>query len=331
MTTPDFIKAPIALVNNLFLPHPKAPRVDLSHKIILVTGATPGSIGFESALTFASWGASVCVTARTTESLDYCVQALHAKVNNERIHAHVLDLQSAQSVSEFSAWFKSHYNRLDVLLNNAGIYLDVLGQWQTPHLSEDAQELHWRINYLGSMHLTCELLPLLRETAKVQGEARIVNVSSHMHDNCKNEEMFSGLVPYKSVKAYGRSKLAINHFTFFLHKRLFESENVKAICLHPGSIYTNLVEKGLAGNPKLSAVRSKLAWIEKLILLSPQEGAQTQILCASAEDIKSGGYYRRCELADYSNSLNEAGIAEKLWQESSQWLLSVNPSVEINF
>jgi len=330
VATPDFIKAPIALINNLLLPHPKAPKVDLSGKVIIITGASLGSIGFESALTFISWGAKVCVTARTKENADRCLQALKNKITSDNIEAHALDLQNEKSVVEFSAWFKARYNRLDVLLNNAGIFLDVLGQWQEPHLSDDGFELHWRVNFLGSVQLTYELLPLLKKTAKEQGEARIVNVSSHMHDNCKNEEIFSGLAPYKSVKAYGRSKLALNHFTFFLHKKLFASDNVKTICLHPGSIYTNLVEKGLAGNPTLLTVRAKLAWIEKLILLNPIEGAQTQILCASSPDIKSGAYYRRCKVEKHSPSLDQPEIAEKLWQQSLVWLQSVNPAITSN-
>lgn len=330
MATPDFIKAPMALVRNLLLPHPQAARVDLSGKVIIVTGASPGSIGFESALTFIAWGASVCVTARTQENAERCLQALKQKIVCENIQAYALDLQSAKSVTEFSTWFKNRYERLDVLLNNAGIFLDVLGHWQDPQLSDDGFELHWRVNFLGSLQLTCELLPLLRKTAKEQGEARIVNVSSHMHDNCKNEEMFSGLAPYKSVKAYGRSKLAINHLTFFLHKKLFANENIKSVCLHPGSIYTNLVEKGLEGHPVLLAIRSKLAWIEKLILLNPIQGAQTQILCASAEHIQSGAYYRRCEIAKYSSNLDEPEVAEKLWEETSLWLESINLPVKLN-
>jgi len=324
MATPDFIKAPIALINNLFLPHPKAQQVDLSGKVILITGATEGAIGYESAKVLSSWGAEVCVTARTQENAQACLASLKKANPSALISVYVLDLQNDKSVSDFSSWFTQRFDNLDVLLNNAGIYLDVLGQWKEPHLSEDGKEIHWRVNFLGSVQLTCELLPLLRKTAKAKGEARIINVSSHMHDNCQNEEMFSGLTPYKSVKAYGCSKLAINHFTFFLHKKIFVKHNIKVMCLHPGSIYTNLVEKGLAGNPKLLAVRSKLAWIEKLILLSPFEGAQTQVYCASAKDVKSGAYYRRCALAEPSKSLNEAGVSEKLWKESLEWLKSKN-------
>jgi NAD(P)-dependent dehydrogenase (short-subunit alcohol dehydrogenase family) len=347
VATPDFIKAPIALINNLILAHPKAKQVDLSGKTILVTGTTPGSIGFECAKTLLQWGATVCITARNERNVQRCIDSLKIELSafdrvsidrvpidktsiDERLKGFELDLGNSISVSSFTTWFKAEYTSLDVLINNAGIYLDVLGQWSESKLSEDGKELHWRVNYLGSVQLTCELLPILNSTAKVKGEARIVNVSSHMHDNCLNQEMFTGLQPYKSVKAYGRSKLALNHFTFYLHEKLFKAHAVKAICLHPGSIYTNLVDKGLEGNPRLLAVRSKLSWIEKLILLSPQEGTQTQLLCASDPDVSSGSYYQRCVPAQIADTLYEQGVSEKLWQETKTWLKEVSPQLDLS-
>ena len=234
MATPDFIKAPIALVNNLLLPHPKATEVDLSTYSVLVTGATPGSIGFECAKTLLQWGARVCISARSKENVEksicHLTKALgdsNILLQEEQLKGFPLDLCDSDSVKHFSDRVKLEYSSLDVLINNAGIYLDVLGQWSEPKLSDDGQELHWRVNYLGSVQLTCELLSLLTNTAEKKGEARIVNVSSHMHDNCLSQEMFSGLQPYKSVKAYGRSKLALNHFSFYLHEQLFESKKIK--------------------------------------------------------------------------------------------------------
>ena len=102
------------------------------------------------------------------------------------------------------------------------------------------------------------------------------------------------------------------------------------MCLHPGSIYTNLVEKGLEGNPTLLAVRSKLSWIERLILLNPEEGAQTQLVCASKPDAFSGKYYRRCVPAQASKSLDEQGVKEKLWQETKAWLKEASPQLDLD-
>ena len=332
MATPDFIKAPLALFKAIFLPHPKARPVDLSGKVIVVTGATPGSIGYESAKTFANWGAQVCVTARSAQSVEVCLQQFQndlPEALKKNICVKQMDLQSSQSVSEFVSWFNSKYQQLDVLLNNAGIYLDMLGQWTQEKQSEDGFEIHWRVNYLGSMQLTCELLPLLKKTANKSGEVRVIMVTSHMHDNCRNEEMFEGLKPYKSVKAYGRSKLALNHFAVHLHQKLHEQHKVKFICVHPGSIYTNLVSKGLEENPAVLALREKLAWIEKIILLSPQQGAQTQIMCATDSQIQSGGYYYRCARAAFAPTLKDRSAAEKLWQQSKEWLKSIQVDVEV--
>lgn len=331
MATPGFIKAPVALSRALFLPHPKAKPVDLSGKVIIVTGATPGSIGFESASMFAHWGAQVCVTVRSQQNISRCKEAFGKVLSPQaasNIHVQQMDLQSSQSVSEFTSWFSNHYQQLDVLLNNAGIYLDMLGQWKQEQLSDDGFEKHWRVNYLGNLQVSCELLPLLKQSAAKTGEARVVMVSSHMHDNCSNEELFSGLQHYKSVKAYGRSKLALSHFSLYMHEQQ-QHNNIKFVCVHPGSIYTNLVNKGLEGNPTLLAVRDKLAWMEKAILLSPQQGAQTQIMCASDPHIQSGTYYYRCAPAAFAPTLNDRNVSEKLWQESKAWLENINPALAL--
>jgi NAD(P)-dependent dehydrogenase (short-subunit alcohol dehydrogenase family) len=330
MPTPSFIKAPIALVNNFVLPHPKARKVSLKDKVIVVTGATPGSIGYESAKVFLQWGAKVIVTVRSQPSLDACEQAFKEGLKASGIDVQLLDLEQSESVQTFANYVRNNYQRLDVLLNNAGVYFDMLGKWKQEKLSSSGQEIHWRINYLGTVELTNSLYPLLEKTAKNEGEARVLAVSSHMHDNCLNEELFTGLSPYKSVKAYGRSKLAVMHFMFEMHRKHFESDSVKFICVHPGSVYTNLVEKGLSDNPTLVKIRNSFAWAEKAILLNPVEGAQTQIMCAIAEGISSGSYYRRCTVDRFSPTLNDQKAARRLWQQTKAWFQEQDVSVSLD-
>ncbi len=328
MATPDFIKAPIALFTNFFLPHPKAPERDLKGKTMLVTGATPGSIGYESALVFSRWGARVAVTVRSESSRQLLMNQLEND-NIKGIDIYLMDLENSDSVNEFVCEFSQAYESLDVLLNNAGVYFDLLGKWKEEHLSVDGEEIHWRINYLGVVQLTNALFPLLKKTSEKEGEARVVMVSSHMHDNSVNEELFSGLKPYKSVKAYGRSKLAIIHFSRLMHQQWFEKTKVKFICLHPGSVQANIVGKGLSESPLLVTLRNRLAWIERLILLSPVQGAQTQILCCSSESVESGLYYRRCQEDNCSRQLEDAAVSEKLWQQTQGWLEKIHQPVNL--
>ena len=101
-------------------------------------------------------------------------------------------------------------DRLDVLVNNAGIHLDLRSAWHEPHLV-DGLEVHWRTNYLGTAQLTRLLVPLLLATAEAQGEARVVKVVSKLHARGRNEGLDGHLSPYDSWAAYGTSKLALVH------------------------------------------------------------------------------------------------------------------------
>ena len=73
-----------------------------------------------------------------------------------------------------------HGERLDVLINNAGVHLDLMSAWKEPRLTDDGFEIQWRTNYLGTMHLTHELRAALETTAGATGEARVVNVVSSL-------------------------------------------------------------------------------------------------------------------------------------------------------
>lgn len=128
---------------------------------VIVTGATPGSIGFATACRLAELGDDVTVTSRSG------------------VHGRPLNLTDARSVTGFATWYAEHSDgRLDVLVNNAGVHLDLCSTWREPHCTADGFEVHWRTNYLGTMQLTHLLLPLLEETGRRTGDARVVNVVS---------------------------------------------------------------------------------------------------------------------------------------------------------
>jgi retinol dehydrogenase-12 len=106
---------------------------------------------------------------------------------------------------------------LDVLINNAGIHLNLLSQWPAPALSADGIELQWRTNYLGSLHLSHLLLPLLVSMAKKTGDARIVNVVSMLHSRGRNDQFFEPNRPYSSLDVCGQSKLPRTASSFFVY------------------------------------------------------------------------------------------------------------------
>ncbi|MBK6807888.1 MAG: SDR family NAD(P)-dependent oxidoreductase [Sandaracinaceae bacterium] len=204
--------------------------MDLHGRRVIVTGTSEGSLGYETARALATWGAEVVVTRRS--GAEAIAQQL-ASASGGRVEGRDLDLGSTASVRDFVAWYeREHGARLDVLINNAGIHLDLMSDWKEPHLSPDGFELQWRTNYLGPFQLTLGLLPALRATAAEKGDARVVNVASQLHRKATNADLFTPHTPYDSWVAYGASKLAMVHMAFELERR-FAGEGLHGYVLHP--------------------------------------------------------------------------------------------------
>jgi retinol dehydrogenase-12 len=310
-------------IRKLFVAAPFAESVDLKDKKIIVTGASPGSLGFETARILASWGASVVITTRSAPeaAAGALVSLLPDTDGKKTIEAYPLDLSKADSVERFASWYMdTHGKHLDVLINNAGIHLDLLSKWKEPQLSDDGFEIQWRTNYLGTTHLTHLLLPLLKAAGLTTGDARVVNVVSQLHSKGSNEGLLKPPGPYNSWVAYGLSKLALVHSTFEL-QRLFSKEfHVQAYCLHPGAVFTNIAGKGLKGNRFIETVRNALAPIEAFFLMTPEEGAQTQIYCATHPNLQGGLYYKQCKTAKASKDTKVDKISVRLWEETEAWV-----------
>lgn len=316
-------------LRQLFVRAAMATPVDLRGRQIIVSGAGPDSLGYATARTLATWGATVVVSTCSAVTAEAAAAAISAELPancSGRVVGHALDLSDVASVERFVDWYRASQGaRLDVLINNAGIHLDLRAQWQTPHLTVDGHEIHWRTNYLGTMHLTQRLLPLLRDTGRQQGMARIVNVVSMLHTRGRNAAMFGGsasLQPYNSWVAYGTSKLALVHATREMQRR-YADDHVQAYCLHPGAVLTRIADKGLAGQHALATLRRLFAPVEAFFLLTPEEGAQTQIHCATQPGLAGGLYYRNCQPVPASKEADDAVAAVRLWDETQDWLARI--------
>jgi len=310
------------LVRARFVKTAFAEPVDLTGKMIVVTGASPGSLGFETARTLASWGARVVITTRSNPQV--AAEAIRLRLEEaaarRRIDAHALDLSDRDSVAGFVRWFvDAHGDALDVLINNAGIHLDLLSRWKEPRVTDDGLEIHWRTNYLGAAHLTHLLLPLLEKAGRATGDARVVNVGSHLYVRGSNDDLFEVTRPYNSWAAYGNSKLALMHMTTELQRRYARS-HVQAYCLHPGSVLTHVADKGLEGTGVIEKVRKALTPIEAFFLKTPEEGAQTQIHCATDPRMRGGPYYVECNAVKPSADAQDARVAARLWTETKAWV-----------
>lgn len=294
----------------------------MTGKYVLVTGASENSIGFETAKVLADWGAKVSVTCLSDcEKLQERFRR-EVSASTNGVSVFQMDLTDRDSVNSFVHKYKVENNgRLDVLVNNAGIHKNILKPEIEPPRSPDGYEIHWRTNYLGTYQLTRLLLSLLLQSPKSKGFPRIVNVISHLHDCVPNDVLFTGVNPYSSWKAYGRSKLALLHFTKELDRR-YSTDGLHAFALHPGSAATNLVMDDTRREQGTSRRSKVLYQLNRLVLLSPLQGAQTSIACASNPDFASGGYYERCEIADHALTANDLDVAQVLWRQSDLWLNS---------
>lgn len=274
---------------------PSAPRVDLTGQQVLVTGAAAGSIGGETARLLREWGAEVVTTTRSSNP--------------------PLDLSEPRSVSDFASWYAETHGSLDVLVNNAGVHLDLMSSWKQPHLLADGFEVHWRINYLGTIHLTSLLVPLMGRGS------RIVNVVSKLHKRGSNAALFAPAAAYSSWDAYGTSKLALVHATQEQQDRY---DGIDAYSLHPGEVLTDIATKGLADHSRISAVRGALRPLEALVLATPEEGAQTSLFVATQPDLPGGAYFAKCAVAPASAEAADREVSARLWDQTQEWLAQLS-------
>jgi len=284
-------------------------------KIVIVTGGNSG-LGFQSVKAFAEKGAKVVMACRNLLKGEDAKKEIVNTCAEAKIDVMHLDLTSLTSVRYFAEDFKKKYDRLDILLNNAGV---MLGRYK---LTEDGIEYQQGTNHFGHFALTAYLMENLKNTPK----ARVVNVSSIAHrrgvmdfDNL----LFEGGKGYKPFKACGRSKLENLLFTFEL-QRYFEKNQLDIIALaaHPGVSYTNLFHQ--FGAKHLQAVLKPLS---DLFVQPAAMGALPQLRAATDEQAKAGEFYGpngKWEMKGYpvvvdcSKTAKDKDVARKLWEFSEK-------------
>ncbi len=276
----------------------------MKNKTILITGASQG-IGYESALALAQMGAKIIMLGRDEARTKAAMEQIVAKTNNENISYLLADLSSLEQVRELAAKFKRDYQKLDVLLNNAG------AMSAKRKLSADGYEITWALNHLSYFLLTHELLDILKESGRRGKKSRIINVASMAHKRAIIDfDDIEGERHYAKWKAYGQSKLANIMFTYALARRLKQS-NVTANCLHPGVVGTGFINH-------IGKMEKALSPIIKLFLISPARGAKTNIYLASSSEVEdvSGAYFANCKAIKSSDYSYNEEIQERLWDLS---------------
>ena len=277
-------------------------------KICLITGSTSG-IGKEIALGLARMKATVILVGRSRDkceaaSLEIIKRgAPNASKNN--IACFEADLSSQASIHKLAYEFKSTYKRLDVLVNNAGVFL------AKRMMTIDNIEYTFAVNHLAPFLLTNLLIDRLRASGSL---SRIVTTSSVAHKGAHIDFNDIQFVKrrYNGISAYGQSKLANILFTKELARRL-EQDHVTANCFHPGGVRTNLASK----NPWYY----QLIWaLASPFLTSAEKGAYTGIYLASSSDLDdvTGKYFVKRKKVNPSKEATDQQAAQDLWRISEE-------------
>ena len=266
----------------------------------IVTGANAG-IGKATAIEMARMGARVVMVCRNRERGRQALVEVCQESGSSAVDLILTDLSVRQEVRDLAARIAKEYPQVDVLVNNAGLFLKKREE------TADGLETTFAVNHLAYFILTLDLI----ETLKASAPARIVNVASSAHTGNKLDfDDLQGARKYSGWKAYGRSKLANVLFTYELARRL-EGTGVTANVLHPGVVASQF---GRAGNGLLS-----LAWsLGGRFMKTSEEGARTSVYLASSPDVDgvSGGYFANEKPARSSRESMDKEAAARLWEES---------------
>jgi NAD(P)-dependent dehydrogenase (short-subunit alcohol dehydrogenase family) len=265
----------------------------MKDKIVFVTGSTDG-IGKETAQQLAQLGATVIVHGRRLERCQATCDDIRQATGNPNVDFVAADLSSQQQVRRMAGEVLARYDRLHVLINNAGV---IILQRQ---LTVDGLETTLAVNHLAPFLLT----HLLLDRLKASLPARIVNVSSTVHyDAAIKLDNLQGAKNYNGITAYKLSKLGNVLFTFELADRL-KSTGVTANCLHPGVVATKLLNTGWGGSNGLSSA----------------QGAALSVYLASSPEVENitGQYFESKSAGGASPKANDVKLRRQLWDISAQ-------------
>ena len=261
-------------------------------RIVLITGSTDG-IGKETARLLAALGATVLVHGRDAQRCAAARDEIRQAAGNPDVDYFVADLSSQQQVRQLAADVLARYDRLHVLLNNAGV---ILLQRQ---VTEDGVETSFAVNHLAPFLLTHLLLDRLKQSAP----ARVVTVSSTVHHDGRIDfSDLQGERRYNGVVAYKAAKLANVLFTLELAERL-RGSGVTANCLHPGVVSTKLLDTGWG-------------WTG----VSVAQGAALSVYLASSPAVETvtGQYFEQTTPYRASSQAYDVRLRQKLWDVSAR-------------
>jgi NAD(P)-dependent dehydrogenase (short-subunit alcohol dehydrogenase family) len=278
---------------------------DQRGRVAIVTGSNSG-IGWDTARVLAQKGATVIMACRSLPKANTAANQIRALKPTGKIEVMALDLGDLESVRAFAAAFLAQYDRLDLLINNAGVMMPPYGK------TTQGFEQQFGINHLGHFALTGLLLERINATPN----ARIVTVSSGAHQyGIINFDDLNWEKRYPPTRAYGQSKLANLLFTYELQRKLNAAGfNTLAVASHPGWTATNLQQHSAA-----------IQLLNPILAQNTAMGALPTLYAATAPQVRGGEYFGPngiFEMRGYpkkvvSNALSrDEALAQRLWSVS---------------
>jgi NAD(P)-dependent dehydrogenase (short-subunit alcohol dehydrogenase family) len=284
--------------------------MSMQGKVVVVTGGNSG-IGKETGVGVATQGATTVLACRNQQKAEAAAAEVKERSGNQDVHLVALDLSDLASVRAAAADILDRWDRLDVLINNAG------GVWTQRQQTAQGFEQTFGVNHLAHFLLTDLLLARLTASAP----ARIINVSSAGHHMARRGMRFEDLQSeqrYAAMEAYSRSKLANVLFTRQLSDRI-SSTGVTVNALHPG-----LVRSGFGMDGDMTGL---MGWGNRVLRpfeIRSAAGARTSVFLATSPEVegKSGIYWVRSKPGHMSRVAQRDDQAQRLWTESEQLLAS---------
>jgi NAD(P)-dependent dehydrogenase (short-subunit alcohol dehydrogenase family) len=279
---------------------------DLSGKVAVVTGANSG-IGYETARALAEKGADVVMACRSVQKGNEAADKIRALEPRGSVEVMQLNLADLDSVRQFVEAFNAQHDRLDLLINNAGIMMTPYGK------TAQGFEQQFGVNHLGHFALTGLLFERIKETPG----SRVVTVSSTYHRLGKIDfdDLHCEEKAYGRQTAYGQSKLANLLFTYELQRKMDRAGlDMVAVAAHPGWSETNLQRHA-----------GLFDFMNRFVAQDAAMGALPTLYAATAPDVRGGDYYGPegfMERAGYPKKVCSNGrsqdeeVAERLWRVS---------------
>jgi len=268
----------------------------MTRRTIIITGASDG-IGAAAARRLRRTGENVVLIGRSQSK----TAAVAAELDADYFVADFADLSQVRVLADK---IRSGYPRIDVLGNNAG------GMFAKPYQTADGYEVNFQVNYLASVLLTTQLIPVLLDS-----RATIVNTTSSSQRLLRNVTItdFDTTDRRRPATAYALAKLANILFTRELHRR-YHADGLSAAVVHPGFVNTNI---GKASGSRLLPIMQRTP-VSRLIATADEGADQLVWLATSTPDVDwaSGEYYAKGKVAKANRAADDPVLARELWEHT---------------